>query len=296
MSTITQETAPPAAPPDPGPPRRPRRRRGVLGATAAAVLVLAGICFPIYWMGVVSLREDVYLYPVRLLPSGLSLSAYGALLSDFPFLRWIANTAFVAIGSTVVVMVLAVPCAYGLSRFRMRGKIGFDLFILSSQMLPVSLLIIPFYVTWKQLGLLDSLTGLLLANMALILPIAIWMLRGFFDAVPVEVEEAARVDGCNRLQAIWHVTLPTALPGVVAAAAFCFVEAWTEYLFAITLVTSSEDMVVSGGLAKEMFEEARIRWNVLMAGSVLATIPVAALIVPLQRQIVRGLTAGAVKG
>jgi len=275
--------------------RDARRRWSTTVYTTLAVVACAAVVFPVYWMLSISLRDTVYLYPVRILPSDWGFDSYRTLFTEFPFTRWLGNTLYVAVGSTVVNMLLAIPAAYGLSRFKMRGRGVFDLTILASQMLPVSLLIVPFYVIWQRIGLLESLNGLMLANMAIALPIAIWMLRGFFDSVPIEVEEAARVDGCNRVQAIIRVTLRMALPGVLATGAFCFVEAWTEYLFAVTLITSSDSSIVSGGLAREMFEQSQIRWNVLMAGSMIATLPMFLLLVPLQRQLVRGITAGAVK-
>lgn len=273
-----------------------QRRLGTLVCTAVAVVTCLTLCFPIYWMVVVSFRERTYQSQLDLLPESLDPASYVALLTEFPFVTWLLNTVYVAVGAALVSLIFGVPAAYSLARFKVRGNTAVNLFVLTSQMLPVSLLIVPYYIIWSQIGLLDSVHGLLISNVAICLPVAVWMLKGFFESLPADTEEAARVDGANRLQALWRITVPMTLPGILAAGAFCFIFAWTEYIFATTLVADPAHMILSGGLAREMFEESSIRWGLLMAGSLLATIPAMLVIGPIQRYIVSGLTGGSVKG
>lgn len=272
------------------------RRWGTRLRTTLAILACLTLCFPIYWMFVISFRERVYQPELDLLPESLDFASYVALVTEFPFTGWLLNTVYVAVGATVVSLLLAVPAAYSLARFSMRGHTAVNIFVLTSQMLPVSLLIVPYYIIWSQLGLLDSVHGLLIANVAICLPVAVWMLKGFFESIPPDAEDAARVDGANRFQALWRITVPMALPGILAAGAFCFIFSWTEYIFATTLVAEPSNMILSGGLAREMFEESSIRWGLLMAGSLLATLPAMLVVGPIQKYIVSGLTGGAVKG
>jgi multiple sugar transport system permease protein len=260
---------------------------------AVAVLVL----FPILWMVSTSFKTDVEIvrFPPTLLPEAPTTAAYVKIWQLKSFGRFFWNSTVVSAISTTCSVLLAALAGYGFSRFSFRGSRLLIFVFLVTQMVPAILLLLPYFMLMRQLGLLNSYTGLVLAYTSFALPFCTWMLKGFFDAIPREVDEAAMIDGCSRGQALVRVVGPLALPGVAATALFSFLVAWNHYLFALGLATSPDMYTLPVGIASTI-GEFRIAWNELMAGATIASVPILVLYAALERQFVEGLTAGAVKG
>ncbi len=262
------------------------------------VLAACGlVVFPFYWMFLTSIQpmEALFRFPPYLVPVHPTFESYVSIFRDRPLARWMWNSFVVSGTTTVLALGLGSIGAYSLARFRYRGKRAIEIVILSTQMNPGVLLIIPIYVVFMRLGLLDTLSGLVVAYTTFSLPFCVWMLRSYFMGIPVELEESALVDGCTRLGALWRITLPLSLPALVATSMFAFVLAWDELIFAVALTNSQSVRVVSAGLAG--FNTGyTIPTADLMAASAVSTLPVLLLFLFTQRYLLSGLTAGAVKG
>lgn len=268
-----------------------------LGLYTGVALVCVLVLFPIYWMIVSSIRPGRYTisYPPAFWPEEIRWTAFFELFETIPIALWLKNTFIVSLGTTAVCLVLSILGAYALSRFRWRGRGLFGFSLLGTQMLPEALLIIPIFIIFRQLGLLDTLQGLVVADAAFVVPIGVWILKGFFDTIPGEICEAAQVDGCGRLEVLWRIILPLALPALVAVSVVAFFEGWNEYLFASTFITSSELRVASIGLASFIGELAT-PVELVLAGATVFTVAPVVFYLLMQRYIVSGLTGGAVKG
>lgn len=274
---------------------------GKVGSRIARYALVIGFCFlavfPLYWMFVTSVSNEDEMYSSRppLLPTRVLGEGLADLFEAGDIGRWLVNTMAVASGTSVITVCIAVLGGYSLSRFRFKGAGVTGLLLLATQMLPEALIVVPVYVIFRALGLLNSLFALVLINSAFTVPIGVWILKGYFDTIPVEIEDAALVDGCSRLQALGRIILPNALPAVVAVAVIVFFEAWNEYLFASTLITSQSRWVTSVGLASfiGMFT---VPIQQMMAGALVFTLPALLFYAFLQRFIISGLTSGAVKG
>jgi multiple sugar transport system permease protein len=256
-----------------------------------------GAAFPVLWALNVSLRfeKDIITRHVALLPNPATLTNYIAIWtqSNLPALMW--NSAVATFFTVVICVAAGTLAAYAVSRTRFRGRRNVLLFFLVLRMFPVVLMIIPLFVIMRNAGLLDTRIGLALAYTGFLLPIFIWMMKGFFDAIPAELEEAARIDGCTRLGAMVRVVLPLVQGGLWACAVFIGIAAWNEYLFALMLTTSSGSRTWPVGL-QLMVGEFQLPWGALTAGGILSILPVLALFAVVQRSMVRGLAQGAVKG
>jgi arabinogalactan oligomer/maltooligosaccharide transport system permease protein len=235
------------------------------------------------------------------IPREVTLDHFRSLLSatgsggEPLFLRYALNSAIVALGTTAVGMVLATTCAYALSRFRFRGRqLGLTAF-LAVQMFPSTLLLMPLYVLLDRLGLLSSLTGLILVYATTAIPFCVWTLKGYFDSLPRELEEAARMDGASAWGVFFKVVLPLARPGLAVTALFSFMTAWNEFILASTFLTDESSYTLPV-LLKSAVGEYSAQWGVFAAGAILTSLPVMALFYVLQKYLVGGLTAGSVKG
>lgn len=263
---------------------------------AALCLLLAAVVFPFYWMIKTSLETGtgLFAYPPRFLPSSSALEGYRAVLRETPLARWLWNSFVVASGSTLLALIAGVSGAYGLSRFRYRGKSTLALVILTTQMMPPLILIIPIYTIFIGLKLTDSLLGLVLGNLAFSLPVVIWMMKAIFDSIPFEIEEAARVDGASWPYILCRITLPLALPGVVATSIFSFLQGWDEFMLARTIVTAPGKWVGTVGLAS--FIGLYVTpWDQILAAATMFTLPPIILFLLVQKYFIAGLGAGAVK-
>lgn len=277
-----------------------RQRRlflqSVRGVAALAMAIVA--FFPFYWIVNTSMTPADELY------SGgqsvwLDLSraqyAFQILTTDSPFLRWLGNSAVVATGTTILSVLLALLAAYALSRFRFAGKGLFSFIFFSSQMLPEALIIVPLYALFVSLQLLNQPAGLVLANTAFSMPVAVWILKAAIDGVPLEIEESARVDGCGPMKTLRYMVLPIIAPSIAAAAVIAFFDSWNEYLFATTFMRTKSLWLASTGLAS--FQgEYQTPLDVVFSGAFVFSLPAVIFFLIVQKRIVAGLTAGSVKG
>ena len=261
----------------------------------ALAVVLALIAFPLYWMVLTSLRGSGF--PNQsLLPdfSEFTFEAYARVFELFPFVTWYRNSLIVAVTTTGIAMVVSVFSAYSLARFEFRGRATYGLAVLLSQALPSVLIAVPLYTLLADFGLLNSHGGLTIAYVARALPFAIWMLWGFFQNLPRELEEAAMLDGTSRLGALFRIIIPLSAPGIAAVMLFTFVLAWEEYLLALMVMSSDGMLTLTVGAARLVGGQA-ILWGELMAYSTMMTLPVALVFGFAQRYLVQGITAGAVR-
>lgn len=264
-----------------------------LGLVAATVV----FAFPLYWMVATAVLppDQVFAYPPRLLPLDGSLDPFVSVVQRHPLLRWLVNSAVVAGASSAACVLLGVLGGYALSRFRFRGAGVTVVLILLTQMLPTSLLIIPIFIIYRDFGMLDTLWGLGLGYMTFNLPFCLWILKGFVDAIPIDLEEASLADGSTRVGALFRITLPLIVPGVVATFLFAFIGAWSDYVFALTILSSPDKFTYAVGIGG-FKGEYQTPWNEIMAASALSTLPILILFVFMQRYLLAGLTAGGVKG
>jgi multiple sugar transport system permease protein len=275
-------------------------KTGTIGNTARilGVLIVLGIAvFPLYWMLTTALtsQENLFGDSLQFLPDFSQLSVFGEALSRGNVLQWLLNSFLISAGTTAVSIVLAVPLAYALSRFSFHGKVLVGLGLLLTQMLPEALLVVPLFSIFQDFGLLNSLTGLVLANSAFVMPICALILKGAIDGIPRELEEAARIDGCGPLTILTRINLPLIMPSLSAAAVIAFFHAWNEYVFAVTFIFDLEKRPGSVGLAG-FIGELGTPLPTVMAVAFMFTLPAVAFYLFAQRYVVSGLTAGAVKG
>ncbi|MET4002794.1 MULTISPECIES: carbohydrate ABC transporter permease [Arthrobacter] len=269
---------------------------GVRALLALILVVLAG--FPVYWMINTAMTPASQLYSgnQNLIPEfSRTLSTFQVLVGDSPFLGWLGNSAIVAGGTTLLSLVMAALAAYALSRYKFAGKGIFAFGFFATQMLPEALLVVPLYSMFMSLGLLNELYGLVLVNTAFAMPVAVFLLKSAMDTVPFEIEESARVDGCNPLTILQVMFIPLIGPSLAAAAVITFFDGWNEYLFATTFIQDSSSWVASTGLASFIGEFSTPLDSVFSA-AIVFTIPAAVFFLLMQRKIVSGLTAGSVKG
>ncbi len=268
-----------------------------IGFALVTAFTAVAIFYPFYWMVMASFQpEGTSLANVSLLiPHGFSLQAYVAVFTRKPMLLWIFNTFLVTIASTLLVVPLSLLAAYALTRFRFLGRIGVIFFVLMTQLLPASALVVPLFLIFRGYHLLNTLQGVAIAYMSFLLPLAIWILWGYMQTIPAEFEEAAMVDGCTRLGAFIRVTVPLAVPGLAAVALFAFLESWNQYLLAYVLTSSEDKWVISLGLYSFIGEYV-VLVEQMMAASVIASIPAVIVFVVLQRYLRGGLALGGLRG
>lgn len=260
------------------------------------------IIFPFYWMVVTSLKAlgDALAIPPQLLPIRPTLENFKRILFGYPgervfFMTFFKNSLIVGGGTVILSTGMAMLAAYAFSRHRFIGRRIILNAILIFQMFPLVLLLISFYIMFSKLGLLNTHIGLIIAHTSFALPLCTWILKGFFDKIPKEIEEAALIDGCSSLQVILRVTFPLALPGIFAVAIFAFLTSWDEYLFALTLIATDQTRTLPPGIVLTFVGQFEIRWSDMMAASIIATLPVAILFLLSQRLLIEGLTTGALK-
>ena len=274
--------------------RRPNRQ--LLRWTCAVACTLLMLA-PLVAMAVASVSPHRVMVREKLAlsPTVWSLENYRRVLRDSTFVGSVANSSKVALTVTLLAVPLAFAGGYALARYRSRGTRLVGLALLASQMLPAIMLAIPLYVLLAKLRLIDTHTALIIAYTSFALPFTTWMLRGFFEGIPREIEECALVDGCSRQRMLWRNVLPISLPGLAAAAILVFLLAWNEYLFAMLLI-HSENLKTFPVTLTTFTSRWRVDYAALAAASVIVSVPVATVFLLLQRYLVSGLTAGAVKG
>ena len=272
-------------------------RAAVLLRWAVLALILVIVFVPMYWILVTSfktgrqilLSENVYA------PRPFTIDNYLYLFEESRFALWFRNSAITATASTLLSLLIGTAGAYALTRLRFPGRRSLGAIVLVTYLVPPGLMFIPLYQTFIRIGYTDSLGTLILAYPTFLVPFVTWLLMGFFRSIPRQLEEAAMVDGATRVQALFHVVLPLAAPGLLAAGLFCFTLSWNEFLYALIFIQDETLITVPVGLNLLIYGDV-FHWGQLMAASVITTVPVVALYMFIHRWMVEGLAAGSVKG
>lgn len=270
------------------------RRATIYLALSGVTLILA---FPIMWMVSVSLKPktETFTLPPKLLPDTLYLDAYARVLGNPQFRDFFMNSYLVGIAVTVLSVAIGTLAAFGFSRYRFFGEKAAKLFVITTQMVPTITLLIPFFGVIVWLHLYDTLWGLIVTYLTFALPYSVIMMNGYLDTIPKDFDEAATIDGCGPIGVLFRVLLPVAAPGIISTAVYTFLLSWNEFLFALALTRSTEMRTVPVGIAM-MVGEFGLKWDEMMAFSVLGSIPILVLFMAVQRFVVSGLSAGGVKG
>jgi multiple sugar transport system permease protein len=266
--------------------------------TLLAMAALAAIT-PVYWMVTISLKTegDQFAVPPRWFLFTPTLAHYIDAFFTRSFGQYMVTSAIVSVLSTLCAMVIGTLAAYGLARFRLPAQLDrrLSLWVLSTRMFPPIVTAVPIFLMMRDLRLLNTLTSLVVVYTAFNLPFVVWMMRGFFQELPRELEEAAMIDGDSRLGALARVVLPLAAPGLAATAVFCLIMSWNEFLFALVLTQTDSAMTLPVGIAGRV-TQYEIKWGVMSAAGVVAMMPILIFAMAVQRYLVRGLSLGAVKG
>ena len=264
-----------------------------------AILLIAAFVavYPVLYIVTISLRPGDALLSrsLAVIPDGATVESYRALLTETPFLRWLANSVLVALVVTITGVVLASTSGYAISRFRFKGRGALMSSLLVTQMFPATMLLLPLYIVLIKLGLLNSYVGLVVIYTATALPFCIWQMKGYYDTIPASLEEAATIDGATAWQTFYKVILPLAAPALVITALFSFMTAWNEYVIAAVVLQDTELFTLPVGL-KLFQSQMNTQWGLYAAGSLIVSVPVVVLFLALSRYLISGLTLGAVKG
>jgi multiple sugar transport system permease protein len=284
--------------------RRPTLTRSRIILMVIAFTVTAIYFFPVFWMFSTSIKlpEQVIQTPPVFLPMQPQLDNYYVILgvpsstiqNHINGVKFLTNSFIIALSTTFLTLLLAIPAAYSIARLKIKGKAIYLLLLLTAQMLPSVLLVIPLFVLFKSLGLINTYQGVIIADTALTLPFAIIILRTSFLQIPAELEDAAMIDGCSRLKLLWRIILPLVRSGMIAVAMFSFLTAWGEFVFALSFLQNSDLHPVSIGIFS-FIGMYTTQWGALMAFSVLIALPALLAFILLQRHFVSGMTTGAVK-
>jgi arabinogalactan oligomer/maltooligosaccharide transport system permease protein len=269
-----------------------------LGGTYAVLVLFALIAvYPVLQVVTISLRpaDRLLSTSLEIIPGNATLRNYAELFTDRPFLLWLWNSSLISLVVTVTGVVLASMTGYAFSRFEFIGKKIGLLSLLTTQMFPATMLLLPLYIMLIKLGLINTYAGVIVIYAATALPFTIWTMKGYYDTIPYSLEEAARIDGCNQFQAFYKVILPLAAPALVITALFTFMTAWSEYLVAAQILQDSALWTLPLGL-KSFESNMSTEWGLYGAASIIVMIPVVLLFLALSRYLVSGLTLGSVKG
>lgn len=276
---------------------RARRRIGDVLLNALTIVLVAILVFPIFWLYMTSLKppEQMFGGPFEILPKTLTFENFQRIWNTVGFKAAFRNSLIVSGLSAIIVTMVSLAAAFSLSRFRFRFRETVAGVILGVQMLPGIIIVVPLIAILKNLKLTDNLGGLTLTYLLLGLPIAVWMLKGYLDEIPLDLDEAAMVDGASPFQVLYQILVPILVPAVTAVGAFAFILAWGEYLFALSLITSTESKTLPLAL-QAAFGQYSVDWGLLTAGGAIISLPPAILFVFFQRYLIGGLTSGSVKG
>lgn len=272
------------------------KQRKKLTSTVQVILILTAafiMLIPILWIAMAAFKTTVDVFQLKLFFQPTLQNFITVFQSPYDLGDKLLNSTIVALATVLLAVPIATAAAYAFSRFEMKGATLMLVLILATQFVPAVVIVLPFFVMFRDLGLLDTRIGLVLVNLAIVMPFAIWMIKGFIDGIPIDTEEAALVDGSTRLQVIKNIVLPMAAPGLVTAGIFCFILAWNEFLFALIL-TSKNAVTLPIGLALFKAEEGDL-WNLLAAAGIIIMVPMFVLALIIQKHFVQGMTMGAVR-
>lgn len=273
-------------------------RRNVL-YSALAVLLLCALLFPLYWILATSLKteQEIFQVPPTLWPQTVNTVSYQAQLSagDFNMFQSFGNSLTIALSSMVICVLLSVPASYGISRYRFKGKKLVVLSFLITQMLPVSVLLTPMFIMFRDMKLLGTHWAPILADSTIGIPFSVLILKNYFSSIPRELEDAAWIDGCNRFTSFLRIFVPIAFPGVIVCAIFSFLYAWGDLAYGMTFIQDQTLRPITAGIFNFLGQYGT-KWSYLTAFAVVTIIPVALIFLFMQRYIISGLTSGAVKG
>ena len=271
-----------------------QKKRLTNGIQVVLILIAIFIMLvPIIWIFMAAFKTHVDVYQLKLFFSP-TLENFGLVFDDpYRLGEKLANSTIIAFFTVLFAIPIATCAAYSFSRFRLTGETAMLVTILATQFVPAVVIILPFFVMFRDVGLLDTRLGLILVNLAIVMPFAIWMIKGFIDGIPIDTEEAALVDGSTRVQVIRNIVLPMAAPGLLTAAIFCFIIAWNEFLFALIL-TNKDAVTLPIGLALFKAEEGDL-WNLLSAAGIIIMLPMFILALIIRKYFVQGMTMGAVR-
>lgn len=265
-------------------------------AVAVIVILFAAILFPLYFMVTTSFKFESEIYSeLTWIPRDPTLTNFRDAIVNFHIPRYLYNTMIVALTTTAIVVVVSVLASYALTRLRFPGRAAMARGVLFVYLIPGSLMLIPMYLIIVKAGLKDTFPGLIIANMSFSVPFCTWLMMGYLRTLSHEIEEASLIDGCTRMQSLWHIVIPLSIPAIVTASIFIFNNVWNEYIFALVLAQDDQHKMISVGLAN-FYRSDYYMVGPMMAGSLIAMTPVVTLYILAQRYVVGGLSAGAVKG
>jgi multiple sugar transport system permease protein len=275
-----------------------RQNRSELLSLGFIIFLLVALLFPVYWMintSVMPSEKILSIEPALVpSPSEMNFSAYIEVIERKPILRWFVNSVIVTLGSAGLSILVSILAGYSLSRYTTKGQQIMGYVLLVSRMLPGALLVIPMYIIFSEFKLINSYLALILANITAIVPFSTWMMKGFFDGIPIEMEEAAMIDGCSWLDTFRIIVLPLTLPGLAAVSIYSAILSWNEYLFARTLAYDPNRWIFTVGIASFIGEHS-VSWANLMAASLIFIAPIIVMFFFLEPYLVSGLTSGSVK-
>ena len=257
------------------------------------LLTAVFILVPIYWIVSGAFKHQVDIFQLKLLFTPTLENFEIIFRSPYNLFDKLVNSTLVALSTILIAIPIATMAAYSFSRFRMKGERLMFVTILATQFVPAVVIVLPFFILFRDLGILDTRLALVLVNLSLVMPFAVWMIKGFIDSIPLDSEEAALVDGSSRFQVILNVTLPMALPGVITAGIFCFILAWNEFLFAV-IITTNKAVTLPVGLSLFHAEEG-VLWHLISAAGIMIMLPMFVLATIIQKHFVQGMTMGAVR-
>lgn len=271
--------------------------RGKIGAYLVLAIFSLFAVYPVLRVFSISIRPGNQLLTksLAIIPADATLSAYYQLLFEEPFLRWMANSLFISLTVAIVGVGLATTAGYAFSRYKFPGRNASMLAIITTQMFPVSMLLLPLFIMLIKLHLYDSYLGLIIAYSATALPFTIWQMKGYYDTIPYSLEEAAMIDGASPFYTFYRIVLPLALPALAITALFSFMTAWSEYLVAVVLIQDTSLFTLPLGL-KSYQSSMESSWGLYSAGAIIVSLPVVVLFIFLSRWLISGLTLGSVKG
>jgi multiple sugar transport system permease protein len=270
-------------------------KRALVACGAAALVFLTAA--PLAWMVLTAFKPpaEIFVSPPTIVPRAFTVENVIRLFEQTRFAVYLLNSALVAAGTVALTLAVAIPGAYGLTRFRWRGREAISMSVLFTYMFAPIMVIIPFYVLMRALELTNTRLGLMLAYTAFCLPFALWLLRTFFQSIPLDLEEAALTDGASRLEAVRYVLLPLALPGLIATGTFTFILAWNDYIFARVLLSADELKTLPVGIA-DLYNASVVDWGMIMSAGTLVLVPVFVVFLFIQKYLVAGWGSGGIKG